>query len=98
MSTPVSTRAEHARVAMLPVGLVAIFMAQCGLGVVNVALPVLQLDLGAGQAALQLVVAGYAFPYAPGLIPGGRLVGLLGHRRLYMIGTPAFGASALLAG
>ena len=98
MSTPVSTRAERTRVAMLPVVLVAIFMAQFDLYVVNVALPVLQLDLGAGQAALQLVVAGYAFTYAAGLITGGRLGDLLGHRRMYMIGMLAFGATSLLAG
>lgn len=96
---PLRIRSEERRsAAMLPVVLVAIFMAQFDLYVVNVALPVLQVDLHAGQAALQLLVAGYAFTYAAGLITGGRLGDLFGHRRTYMAGMIAFGATSLLAG
>lgn len=82
----------------LPVVLVAMFMAQFDLYVVNVSLPLLQRDLGAGQAALQLIVGGYAFMYATGLITGGRLGDMYGHRRLFVSGAIAFAAASLLAG
>jgi MFS family permease len=50
---------------MLPVILVATFMAQFDLYVVNVALPLLQHDLHAGDASLQLIIGGYAFVKRP---------------------------------
>jgi MFS family permease len=83
---------------MLPVVLVAMFMAQFDLYVVNVALPLLQHHLHAGPAALELIVGGYAFVYAAGLITGGRLGDLYGYRRLFLAGMVAFGATSLLCG
>jgi MFS family permease len=82
----------------LPVVLIAMFMAQFDLYVVNVSLPLLQHDLHAGQPALQLIVGGYAFMYAAGLITGGRLGDLYGHRRMFILGAVAFAATSLLAG
>ncbi len=82
----------------LPVVLAAMFMAQFDLYVVNVSLPLLQHDLHAGQAALQLIVGGYAFMYATGLITGGRLGDMYGHRRLFVLGAVAFAVASLLAG
>jgi EmrB/QacA subfamily drug resistance transporter len=83
---------------MLPVVLVAMFMAQFDLYVVNVALPVLQQHLKASDSTLQLVVGGYAFTYAAGLISGGRLGDLLGHRRMFIGGMTSFGIASLLCG
>jgi EmrB/QacA subfamily drug resistance transporter len=83
---------------MLPVVLVAMFMAQFDLYVVNVALPVLQHDLKAGAAELQLIVGGYAFAYAAGLITGGRLGDIIGHRRMFILGMAGFGVASLLCG
>jgi EmrB/QacA subfamily drug resistance transporter len=82
----------------LPVVLVAMFMAQFDLYVVNVSLPLLQHELHAGEAALQLIVGGYAFMYATGLITGGRLGDMYGHRRMFVIGAIAFAVASLLAG
>ncbi|MEU9060950.1 MFS transporter [Streptomyces sp. NPDC048430] len=83
---------------MLPVLLAAMFMAQFDLYVVNVAAPSLEHDLGAGQAALELIVAGYGFTYASGLITGGRLGDLLGSRAMFLYGTLAFTLASLLCG
>ncbi|BCJ33904.1 MFS transporter [Actinocatenispora thailandica] len=83
---------------MLPTLLAALFMAQFDLYVVNVAGPTLQRELHVGQAALELVVAGYGFTYASGLITGGRLGDLLGTRRMFLFGTLAFTAASLLCG
>jgi len=83
---------------ILPVLLVAMFMAQFDLYVVNVAVPLLQRALHADQGALELIVGGYAFTYASGLITGGRLGDLFGHRRLFLSGMLAFIAASLLCG
>jgi len=83
---------------MLPVILAAMFMAQFDLYVVNVAAPSLEHDLHAGQAALELIVAGYAFTYASGLITGGRLGDLFGSRAVFLSGTVAFTIASVLCG
>ena len=72
---------------MLPVVLLAMFMAGFDIWVVNVAAPSLQRDLHVSDAALQLIVGGYAFMYASGMVTGGRLGDLVGYRRMFMIGV-----------
>jgi EmrB/QacA subfamily drug resistance transporter len=83
---------------MLPVVLVAMFMAGFDIWAVNVAAPSLQRDLGVSGAALQLIVGGYAFMYASGMVTGGRLGDLVGYRRMFMIGVLCFAAASLLCG
>ena len=50
--------------------------------------PALQRDLHAGPVALELVVGGYAFTYAAGLVTGGRLGDLFGYRRMFLPAWP----------
>jgi MFS family permease len=83
---------------MLVALMTATFMAQFDFFVVNVAAPTIETQLHAGQGALQLIVAGYAFAYAAGLITGGRLGDLLGHRRLFVVGMAAFTVASGLCG
>jgi EmrB/QacA subfamily drug resistance transporter len=83
---------------MLPVVLMAMFMAGFDIWAVNVAAPSLQRDLHVGDAALQLIVGGYAFMYASGMVTGGRLGDLFGYRRMFMIGVVSFAAASLLCG
>ena len=90
--------AYPARWRALPVILVAMFMAMFDYFVVNVAASSLQHDLHAGDAALELIVGGYGFAYASGLITGGRLGDLHGHRRLFVLGMALFAISSLLCG
>ncbi|SCD65340.1 Predicted arabinose efflux permease, MFS family [Streptomyces sp. TverLS-915] len=66
--------------------------------IVNVALPDMGRDLGASEAMLELVVAGYGVAYAVLLVLGGRLGDLFGRRRLFLWGMAAFGATSLLCG
>jgi EmrB/QacA subfamily drug resistance transporter len=73
-------------------------MAQFDFFVVNVAAPSLQRDLGAGPSALQLIVGGYIFAYAGGMITGGRLGDLYGYRRMFVGGMIAFSLASLLCG
>lgn len=83
---------------MLPVILSASFMALFDFFVVNVAAPSLEHDLRTGPAALELIVGGYAFTYASGMVTGGRLGDLFGYRRLFLLGMAAFTAASLLCG
>jgi MFS family permease len=83
---------------MLVALMTAMFMAQFDFFVVNVAAPTIGTKLHAGQGALQLIVAGYAFAYAAGMITGGRLGDLLGHRRLFVSGMAAFTLASGLCG
>ncbi|MFF8943286.1 MFS transporter [Streptomyces sp. NPDC014864] len=66
--------------------------------IVNVALPTIGRDLGAGEAVLELVVAGYGVAYAVLLVLGGRLGDLFGRRRLFLGGMTAFGLTSLVCG
>lgn len=93
----VMTSGKHGRL-ILPVILSATFMVSFDYMVVNVATPSLQRDLHAGPVALELVIAGYAFTYASGMVTGGRLGDLFGHRRLFLVGMAAFTAASLLCG
>jgi EmrB/QacA subfamily drug resistance transporter len=83
---------------MLPVVLMAMFMAGFDIWAANVAAPSLQRDLHVSDAALQLIVGGYAFMYASGMVTGGRLGDLVGYRRMFMIGVVSFAAASLLCG
>jgi EmrB/QacA subfamily drug resistance transporter len=83
---------------MLPVVLMAMFMAGFDIWAVNVAAPSLQRDLHVSDSALQLIVGGYAFMYASGMVTGGRLGDLFGYRRMFMIGVISFAAASLLCG
>ena len=84
--------------AVLAALLVAAFMGQFDFFVVNVAAPAIQEALSASQAGLELIVGGYAFAYASGLIAGGRLGDMYGHRRMYLWGLMLFAATSLLCG
>ncbi|MYW18519.1 MFS transporter [Streptomyces sp. SID2955] len=66
--------------------------------IVNVALPTIGADLAAGEAVLELVVAGYGLAYAVLLVLGGRLGDLFGRRRLFLGGMTAFGLTSLACG
>ena len=90
--------AYPARWRALLVILAAMFMAMFDYFVVNVAASSLQHDLHAGDAALELIVGGYGFAYASGLITGGRLGDLHGHRRLFILGMSVFAIASLLCG
>ncbi|WP_218006986.1 MFS transporter [Microtetraspora fusca] len=82
----------------LAVLLSAWFMAQFDFFVVNVAAPSIERELQAGPAALELIVGGYAFTYAAGMITGGRLGDRYGYRRMFVWGVVAFTVASVLCG
>lgn len=66
--------------------------------IVNVALPTIAADLGAGEVALALVVAGYGVAFTTLLVLGGRLGDAYGRRRVLRIGLVGFIVASLVCG
>ncbi len=74
----------------LAVLMIGTFMFVLDFFIVNVALPVIQQGLGAGESAIEWIVAGYAISTAVLLVTGGRLGDLFGRRRVFAIGLAVF--------
>jgi EmrB/QacA subfamily drug resistance transporter len=82
----------------LAVMLAGIFVTVMDNSIVNVAIPSIKTTLGATFAEAELVVAGYTFTFAIGLITGGRLGDVLGQRRMFLAGFAAFTVTSALCG
>jgi EmrB/QacA subfamily drug resistance transporter len=74
------------------------FMVVLDFTIVNVALPSIGHELGAGTSAVQWVVTGYGVAFAGLLILGGRAGDLLGRRRMFITGLTVFALASLAAG
>lgn len=66
--------------------------------VVNVALPAIDEDLGAGLSGLQWILDGYLVTLSALLLLGGSLGDLFGRRRLFLLGLVGFTAASVLCG
>lgn len=82
----------------LAVVMTASFMDLVDATIVNIAVPSIQRDTGAGFSAIQWITAGYALAFAVGLITGGRLGDIYGRKRIFLIGTAGFTAASVLCG
>jgi MFS family permease len=82
----------------LAVMLAGIFVTVMGGAIVNVAIPSIRTTLGATFAEAELVVAGYIFIFAIGMITGGRLGDIFGQRRIFLAGFAAFTLTSALCG
>ncbi|OXM62255.1 MFS transporter [Amycolatopsis sp. KNN50.9b] len=74
----------------LAVTVLAVLVDMVDNQIVTVALPAIQRRLGAGEAALQWISAGYALGFALTLITGGRLGDRYGRKRLFLVGMTVF--------
>ena len=90
--------ADPRRWVSLAVVLAGAFMILLDATIVNVAIPAIQLDLGASYGAIEWVVSGYALTFGLTLIPGGRLGDRFGYRRLFVLGMLGFVATSALCG
>ncbi|WP_394830230.1 MFS transporter [Pendulispora rubella] len=73
-------------------------VAQLDVTIVNVALPSIASDLGAGVSALQWVVDGYTLAFAVLLLSAGVLGDRYGSKRAYQSGFLLFGAASAACG
>jgi len=76
--------------APLTVLMFGTFMFVLDFFIVNVALPSIQQSLGAGEGAIEWIVAGYGISTAVLLVTGGRLGDQFGRRRVFAIGMAVF--------
>ena len=83
---------------MLTTVLTGIFMVVLDFFIVNVAMPSMQTDLGASNASIEWVVAGYGIALASSLIIGGRLGDRFGRRRMFVGGMALFTIASLACG
>ena len=74
------------------------FMVVLDVAVVNVALPVMRVDLGFSPTGLQWVVNAYTLTYAGFLLLGGRIADLFGRRRMFLVGLLVFTLASLVCG
>jgi EmrB/QacA subfamily drug resistance transporter len=98
---PARSRLARARSnpwAALPVLMAGTFMFVLDFFIVNVALPSMRTDLGAGTSAIEWVVAGYGLTLAVFLITAGRLADRLGRRRMFCIGLALFTLTSAACG
>jgi EmrB/QacA subfamily drug resistance transporter len=66
--------------------------------VVNVAIPSLARDLGAGASGAQWTVAAYLLPLAAFVLVGGAMGDRFGHRRIFLVGVSLFALASLGCG
>lgn len=78
--------------------LIATFMTALDFFIVNVAIPSMQVDLNAGTASIQWVVAGFGLALATGLITAGRLGDMFGRRRIFAVGLALFTLTSVACG
>ncbi|MGH9077988.1 MAG: MFS transporter [Acidimicrobiales bacterium] len=92
-TTPGSSRP----VMVLAVVLVAAFAINLDTTIVNVALPSLNRQLGAGTSSLQWVVDGYNLAFAALVLAGGNLGDRYGRREILAAGLALFGAASAVS-
>ena len=90
--------AERRRWLALYVLCMGVLMIVLDTTIVNVALPSIRADLAFTDAALSWVVNAYMLTFGGFLLLGGRLGDLVGHRRMFLLGTALFTLTSLLCG
>src|SRR3954469_25300578 len=83
---------------LLPVLMAGAFMVVLDFFIVNVALPSIRRDLGAGPAALEWVVAGYGLALGGLLLLASRVGDRWGRRRVFMAGIALFVTASAACG
>src|SRR5919199_1638320 len=75
-----------------------LFMPMLDNLVVNVALPTIQRELGAGVSGLQWIIDAYTLTFASFMLTGGALGDLYGRKRFFLAGLVLFTVGFLLCG
>jgi EmrB/QacA subfamily drug resistance transporter len=90
--------ADPRRWIALAILLLASFMNLIDVTVVNVAIPSMQVNLGADSSQIEWVIAAFVLAFALGLLPFGRLGDIVGRKRMFLIGVGLFTFGSFLCG
>src|SRR5882724_10662302 len=80
---------------VLALASMAIFLNTVDISILNVAMPVIQKDLGIPITLLQWLQGAYGLPYAGLLLLSGRLADLFGRRKVFLAGVGLFGVASI---
>ncbi|MGA4669135.1 MFS transporter [Propionibacteriaceae bacterium Y1923] len=86
------------RLKVLAVLLLPLSMSLMALSAVNVALPTIEVGLGASPTDVQWILSGYALAFGVSLIPAGRAGDVLGRGTWFLIGLVLFLGASLVCG
>jgi EmrB/QacA subfamily drug resistance transporter len=95
LAMPTLTRRQS--LIVLAVVLVAAYAINLDTTIVNVALPTLNVRLGAGTSSLQWVVDGYNLAFAALVLAGGNIGDRYGRRETLAVGLGTFAAASVVA-
>src|ERR671925_2425997 len=95
---PAAGRRDRSKWWVLVAMVFGLFMPMLDNLVVNVALPTIQRDLGAGFSGLAWVIDAYTLTFASFMLTGGALGDLYGRKRFFMAGLGLFTLGSLLCG
>jgi EmrB/QacA subfamily drug resistance transporter len=93
-----SAKRDRAKWWVLVAMVFGLFMPMLDNLVVNVALPTIQKDLGAGVSQLQWLIDAYTLTFASFMLTGGALGDLYGRKRFFMTGLIVFVLGSLACG
>src|SRR5581483_10825940 len=93
-----TTRAPGYAVWVLTATILGSSIANIGMTVVNVALPVMQEDLHAAASALQWVIEAYSLFLSALILVGGSLGDRLGRRKVFAVGIGIFAIASMACG
>ena len=96
--SPIFAGDVRKKVTVLGTMCFALFMAMLDNTVVNVALPTISRELGAGVSGLQWIVDGYVLAFATLLLTGGIAGDRYGRKRTFLTGLLIFTLASLLCG
>src|SRR4051794_21316110 len=95
---PFSGPDKRQKVLVLLTMCFALFMAMLDNTVVNVALPTISRELGAGVSGLQWIVDGYVLAFASLLLTGGIAGDRYGRKKMFLLGLAIFTTASLACG
>src|SRR5918997_1399998 len=93
-----SELSRRGRISVLAICCLSLFMVGLDITIVNVALPTLGSELGAGISELQWTVDAYTVALASMLMLAGSTGDRFGRKRTFLTGLVVFSAASLLCG
>ncbi len=96
--TEIAEALDPRRWMVLGIVLLAAIMDLMDSSILTLAIPSIRTEMGASNAAIQWIIAGYTLTFAVLLITGGRLGDIFGRKRMFLAGVAGFTVASALSG